>query len=162
MNKITPYTVIKDTREQDGWTFDKTKNCQGMLVKKLDTGDYTIVGYEKLLTVERKGCIEEFAGNVFQERFERELERMLQFKYRYVILEFTMEDLIIFPMGTNIPAQKRRFMKVNGYLVLSRMLSFEMKYGVTFILAGNRGKEVTASIFKRVIENENTDVSTEQ
>jgi hypothetical protein len=36
------YTVIKDTREQDGWFFSPYDKCDGMEVGTLHTGDYTL------------------------------------------------------------------------------------------------------------------------
>ena len=38
------FTVIKDTREQDGYYFSKFNTCAGMIEHKLDTGDYSIQG----------------------------------------------------------------------------------------------------------------------
>ena len=49
--KAPPYTVIKDTREQDGYTFTafsgRYHKCDGMIVRKLDTGDYSLEGLEE-------------------------------------------------------------------------------------------------------------------
>jgi len=41
-----PFTVIKDTREQDGYFFSEFNTCAGMIDQKLDTGDYSILGME--------------------------------------------------------------------------------------------------------------------
>ena len=58
-DKSPPYTVIRDTREQEGYTFEKFTgrytSCNGMIIKKLDTGDYSLVGLEDKLCIERKG-----------------------------------------------------------------------------------------------------------
>ena len=35
------FTVIKDTREQEGYFFSKFNTCAGMIEHKLDTGDYS-------------------------------------------------------------------------------------------------------------------------
>ena len=43
-SKIPNYTVIKDTREQDGWFFSEYDKCCGMEVTGLHTGDYTMKG----------------------------------------------------------------------------------------------------------------------
>ena len=48
--KAPAYTVIKDSREQDGYTFTpfsgRYHTCKGMVVRKLDTGDYSLEGLE--------------------------------------------------------------------------------------------------------------------
>ena len=84
VTKAPPYTVIKDTREQEGhgYTFEKFNgrytSCEGMIVQKLDTGDYTLVGLEDKLCIERKGRISELAINLGKDktRFMKEIARM--------------------------------------------------------------------------------------
>ena len=88
------YQVIRDTREQNGWDFTAGNSCEGTLVEGLKTGDYSIKGYEHLLSIERKGCIAELASNLVEDRFERELERMESFKYSFLILEFSRKSLL--------------------------------------------------------------------
>ena len=50
MPKIQPFKIIKDTREQEGYTFQPSSSryhkCEGMVVRKLDTGDYSLEGLE--------------------------------------------------------------------------------------------------------------------
>ena len=76
--KAPKYTVIRDTREQEGYYFSEYDLCLGMIDQKLDTGDYSIVGLEDKICVERKGCVEELAINLGQKKhtFLREIERM--------------------------------------------------------------------------------------
>jgi ERCC4-type nuclease len=91
------YTVLKDTREQQGWTFEQGKFCNGTIPRALKTGDYTLLGYENVLCVERKKNVAEFAGNIVEKRFERELERMESFLYSFIICEFTLADIMAWP-----------------------------------------------------------------
>ena len=148
------YKVIRDTREQNGWTFMSSKACEGTLSGALKTGDYSIEGYEELLTIERKGSIAELANNLVEDRFERELERMESFKYAFMILEFSMDDLIKYPKGSGIPSYKIKSVKLNPFFLLKRLMEIEIKYKVKIIFAENHGQTVASSIFKRVIENE--------
>ena len=50
MSKIQPFKIIKDTREQEGYTFERSSSryhkCEGMVVRKLDTGEYSLEGLE--------------------------------------------------------------------------------------------------------------------
>ena len=56
MPKIQPFKIIKDTREQEGYTFQPSSSryhkCEGMVVRKLDTGDYSLEGLEDKVCVE--------------------------------------------------------------------------------------------------------------
>ena len=125
----------------------------------MHTGDYTLRGYESVLTIERKGGIAEFARNIHEERFERELERMAQFKYAYVILEFTMRDVLSYPVGSGIPRNKWKFLRFRGPYILKRITEIMVKYpSIQLLFCGDAGKEVAASIFKRIIEDTNVDI----
>ena len=90
------FTVIKDTREQDGYYFSKFNTCAGMIEHKLDTGDYSIQGLEDKVCIERKGCVEELAINLGSKKhaFMNEINRMESFIHKYLILEFSLEELL--------------------------------------------------------------------
>lgn len=151
------YTVIRDTREKDrnGWIFPASKFCDGTDNKRLKTGDYTLVGYEDLLCIERKGTVAEFSQNITQKRFERELVRMDDFKYAYLVLEFTMDELLQYPVGAKLPPWIKRKVRAKGPFILLRYIEITQRHpNVQIILAGNRGQEVARSIFKRTVENE--------
>ena len=146
------YTVIKDTREQEGWLFESSQSCQGTLSEKLDTGDYSLVGYEDIFTIERKGSISEFAQNVIQDRFEKELQRMEDIKHAYIILEFDMNDLIIYPASLKLNYQQKKKIRLRGSFILKRLVEFSVLYKAKILFCGEHGKQVADSIFKRIIE----------
>lgn len=83
---LTDFTISIDSREQCPWSFTgfKTDAKQGnrplivpTQVTTLATGDYSIVGFEALLSIERKS-IQDFYSTVLgsRDRFERELSRL--------------------------------------------------------------------------------------
>ena len=90
MNK---YTVIKDTREQDGWFFSSNDKCAGMEIGTLHTGDYTMKGFEDVVCIERKASVSEIAMNLGRKKkpFQEEMERMRDFQFSFLILEFEFE-----------------------------------------------------------------------
>lgn len=145
--------IVRDTREKEkhGWFFEPDGFVKGTVERKLDTGDYGIDGLEKLICVERKESISEFAANCTQDRFKRELERMCEYKYRYIILEFDMIDLMRYPQSAGKFVAERA--KIGGPFILKCMLEFEMQFGVSCILAGSYGKEVALSALKRASNN---------
>jgi len=97
----TKYTVIKDTREQDGWFFSPYDRCSGMEVSTMKTGDYTIKGYEDLVCVERKGSVTEIATNLGKKKktFQAEMERMKAFDFRFILLELSASDVLDYPLS---------------------------------------------------------------
>lgn len=150
------YHVIKDTREQEGgggWIFSKTKNCTGHTIQTLKTGDYTIVGYENDFIIERKGALTEWAHNINEKRFERELERLEQFRWPFIILEFTLAQLLKWPLDCGIPKNKIKDIQTSNYFILKKTNEFMLNYKTKIIFAGHQGKEVAASLMKRVVEN---------
>jgi hypothetical protein len=154
-----PYLVIRDTREKEGqgWEFVQSGYCSGTASAALKTGDYSLDGFENHLCIERKGDVTELATNITQERFTNMLERMCEYPWRYVLLEFDMDDVVRFPQGTHIPAKRKKYMKIRGPFLLKRILELQREYNVPFIFCGKHGRDVCASIFKRFMEyNERT------
>ena len=79
--------IITDTRETLGLDFSKFKDVE-IIRKKLDTGDYSVVGYENRLCFERK-AINDTVGTLISNhtRFLRELDRMKSYKEKYILIE---------------------------------------------------------------------------
>lgn len=149
-----PYTVIRDTREQanKGWVFQPNDRCLGTVDRKLKTGDYTLLGYETQFVIERKGSVAEFAMNINQTRFTREMERLEAFPHAYVVLEFELEDVVQFPKTSTIPRDKWAELRVTPQYLMMRLNELNFRYKTKFILVGDRGREFASSLFKRVVE----------
>lgn len=119
--------VIVDTREQFPFTFRQlpVERLRGTL----HTGDYSLAGYENRITVERKSlgdlasCI-----TVGRERFERELERMLEFESAVVIVEE--------PLSHIRNGQYRSNLKPESFE--QSILAFMIRYRVPFLFGKNR------------------------
>jgi hypothetical protein len=148
------YHVIRDTREKvgQGWSFRTSQYCEGTRTTKLDTGDYSLAGYEDVFTIERKGSVTEFAKNITQKRFENELERMRKFVWSFVFLEFTMLDVLNYPDGCNIPYSQKKRIKFRGSFFLKRIMEFQLDYPTKIMFVGDNGAAVASSLFKRVVE----------
>lgn len=151
-----PFLVIKDTREQDGYHFSQFNTCAGMIEQKLDTGDYSIKGMEDKICIERKGCVEELAINLGQKKhaFLNEIERMKTFPHKYLVLEFSLEDLLKFPNETRIPLKSKSSVKITGRYMLKCLIEFELYNEVHVLFCGDKHNAFLAvsSIFKRINE----------
>ncbi len=122
--------IIIDSREREPFKFRASSTCDGYEIAKLDAGDYSIKGFENLITVERKNSIIELCGNLGKNRvrFEAELERMKSIKFRYVIVEDHWASIF----------QYKKHTTLSGPTILGSILAFNLKYGVQFIFAGDR------------------------
>lgn len=142
--------VIIDSQEKKNiWFFAESE------VRHLKTGDYTIEGYEDILSIERKASTGELAGNITEARWDRELERLNKFKYAYIILEFTADDVMTYPLGSGIPEKIHKKLRVTANFMMSKIMDYYVNYpNIKIIFAGTQGKRIAASIFKRVVENE--------
>lgn len=154
--KAPDFTVIKDTREQDGYFFSKFNTCAGMVEHKLDTGDYSIAGLEDKICVERKGCVEELAQNLGskKETFLREIERMESFPHKYLVLEFSLEELLKFPQETRIPIKNKASVKITGKYMLKCLMEFGLYNNIHVLFCGDKRTAFLAvsSMFKRINE----------
>lgn len=151
-NTTLPY-IIRDTREKHGWQFNGNEYWAGTIDNGIRTGDYTIQGYEDILCIERKGGILEIANNINEERFERQLERMRDFKYARIVCEFNMNDVLNFPHSAPLPPYQKSKIRIGGDFILRRLMEVEFEYpNIHIIFAGKFGQRVTESIFKRVLE----------
>jgi hypothetical protein len=156
---LPTYTIIRDTREQEGhgWTFTahhpdrRPPNCDGMVVDTLRTGDYSIVGYTDVLAIERKANFAELWGNYSSAKrkaFEAEMERMSKIKHPYIIIESQLTPDI---MELSPP----QFQKgVPGKALVRWIMYLSAKYGVRVIPAGACGRKVAQMICEEVVRVE--------
>ena len=127
-----------------------------MIVRKLDTGDYSIEGLEDKVCIERKARVSELAINLGKDkrRFMNEIERMKEFPFKFLILEFSLEDVMDFPERSDIPEEKWSSIVITNKYMLKMLIEFQMYDDIHVIFCGNRknAKLVVSSILKRVNE----------
>jgi len=102
---VCPFTIAVDTREQAPYTFEQmrsgggsVRNAGGPLVvrcerRTLESGDYSIVGMEGLVAIERKSLEDLYATlGSGRERFEREFERLNELAFAAVVVEADLRE----------------------------------------------------------------------
>ncbi len=142
--------IVVDTREKQGiWNFEEE-----VIVRKLRTGDYTIDGLEDFLCIERKKSVSEFSINTCEARFKDVLERMQQYRYRFIIFEFSMNDVLRFPIGSGIPKNRWDKLKLTSQFLMKRISEIQVNYEIDVIFAGDgsNAKYIAHNIMKRVYE----------
>lgn len=147
---IKDFTIIVDTREQKPWTFDD----HSVANRKLDTGDYSVEGLEKIFTIERKRSVSEIAGNISEKRFYDELDRMRDFKHKFILLEFSLNSVLDYPVGSTVPKKLWNTLKITGKYILKYLTEISIKYDVHIIYCGSsdNAEEMALSIMKRMVE----------
>lgn len=153
------FEVVRDSQEKKGhgWTFEPAEYgsaiCLGTRIEKLPTGDYTLVGYEELVCVERKATVAELAMNFGEKRWPNFLGRMENFEHKLMVFEFQLEDVLRFPLGSRLPREARAALRVTPNLLLKHINEIVLLRKIPIVFAGSKGKEFVASFFKRVIEH---------
>lgn len=134
------FTIIRDTRENKlaGWNFPISAYCNGTIKKKVWAGDYTVLGLEKYVCIERKKSINEFAQNCVQKRWHNCMDRMSQCKFKFLLFEFSFSDVENYPhSATNVPAAMRHKLKVPPKYIIRIIEAARKEYGIHVLFCKN-------------------------
>tara|TARA_R110000824_G_scaffold14354_4_gene61121 strand:+ start:8147 stop:8611 length:465 start_codon:yes stop_codon:yes gene_type:complete len=150
------FNVIIDSREQKPLEFNSSA-IDEIIVSKLDEGDYAIAGLEDKLCIERKASFMEVYKNVTEKRFWSEVQRMANYKYKFLVCEFSMSDVDGFPHNTGLPKKIWSKLQVTPQYVMMRLSEIQVKYNIHVVFAGDRDNAsyLVTNIMKRVYEAEN-------
>lgn len=140
--------ILRDSREKQGYQFNKCSRCMGTEDCKLDYGDYQIKDHPCLIVIERKKSVLELCKNFGKERerFKREFIRMNEAgcKFKYVIVEDYYSSI----------NRIRKYSRMSPTAIFESIIAFELKYNVHFIFAGTRkyAHDITRSLLLRAYE----------
>jgi ERCC4-type nuclease len=138
--------ILIDTREKNRWDFSFFGIDQE--IKKLDTGDYMVDGINQLV-FERKASTGEISINLGKKwkQFEAELERMSHFEKPYLICEFPIEHLDIFPAKSGIPKSQFNQLRMSGKFIKKRLFESCVKYNIE-VLFFNSKEEAVEQVYE--------------
>lgn len=148
-NQYQPdFTIIVDTREQQPWHFDNYVKAN----IKLDTGDYSIQGLEDIVAIERKKSVSEFANNITESRFTDVIMRMSKIKYSFLLLEFDLQDILIYPVGSTVPKRLWDKIKISPAFLLKNILDLTLQHGIFVHFCGDatNAEKLAETILKKV------------
>ena len=152
------YTIIKDTREKQGWDFPARESCAGTEIGTLKTGDYTLKGFEHLICIERKKNPAEVAGNlgIKKRPFEAEMQRMADYKHAFIICEFGVSELLEYPKNSSVPKYRQHNVIITGRYMLKCLLEYQLQYNVKILFCDDAKSAsiVASSLMKRLYETE--------
>jgi ERCC4-type nuclease len=136
MKQECPYVVAVDTREQRPYRFPRSA------VKTLATGDYSIIGFEDRLAIERKTKKDAYSSlGRGRARFRREFERLSRLSYAAVVVEASLTDFL------HAPA----FSRMSPKAALKSILAWSVKYRVNVFFACDRrhGNALTCQLLEK-------------
>jgi ERCC4-type nuclease len=152
-------SVIADTREKK--CFNLEFYGFNVIHRALKSGDYSVLGMEDFISIDRKASIEELVSNLFYDykRFKKELIRASIIPQFYLVLEFNQSWVDIFPNGTNIPKKRHPYLRANTKLIYHKLDLIYKNYGVKTIFCENReeAEQKTVELLNLAINNESFD-----
>lgn len=139
------FKIIQDSREQQPFHFRDYET----IVRKLDTGDYSFEGGEHFISVDRKKSVSEIAQNFTTQRFAKEVERLCLISHSYLLLEFSFNDILKYPFGSNIPKRRWRWLKIKPPFLISCLAKLSLR-GIHIIYAGDKSnaQQICLSLLK--------------
>lgn len=144
--------IIVDTREQMPW--DLSFYGFNMTRGTVKTGDYEVEGLN--LCLERKKSTCEIALNLGSKwkPFKAELDRMMDFEYKFIICEFSIDDIYNFPKGSGIPERDWSRLRMSSAYIQKKFFEETSKRGIEIILAGSRSaaEKKVVSLINNIIK----------
>lgn len=126
-SRVEPVPVIIDTRENEPYGFDPRLVAAER--RALPAGDYSILGLETAVAVERKS-LDDFVSTVVhaRRRFRTELGKLRGYRAACIVVEASVADIL----------NQRYRSQANPSAVLGSALSILLDDGVPVIFCGNR------------------------
>ena len=129
------FTIVVDSREQRGYSFN------GAVIKALKTGDYSILGLEDRIVIERKSKEDAYSSlGAGRARFERELTRLSKYDYSAIVIESNLADFL----------QAPAFTRMNPKAAINSLVSWSVKYKVFIFFASDR--RLARALVYRILE----------
>jgi ERCC4-type nuclease len=158
-------SVIIYNQEKKPWDFSEKLPShffvKNTVVKNLEYGDYTIVGYDlpefkNSIIIERKASVEEFLGNIGKnwDRFQRELDGLRKYSKPYIIVEDDLHDAYAKYKSRN-PKRGMYFTLPPDFL-LSRVSEIDYKWGIKTLFLSNKyfARRYACNLFRSVLGDE--------
>lgn len=146
------FTIVIDTREQTPWSFDHYAKAN----QKLNTGDYSIQGMEDIFCIERKKSVSEVANNIIEPRFKNVLSRLEKIRYSYILLEFSLSQVLSFPVGSNVPRKLWDKIKISPTFLLKNITDWQINHNIkVFFCESSHNAETLAEyLIKKIYYKE--------
>ncbi len=115
--------VIVDTREQQPYKLAKVPH----IIKKLDFGDYSIKGFETMISIERKSQ-SDFYGTIVDRKESKNRECFIRELKQMQIAEF--KGLLIDCEESELMTPELSYSQIKPNSVYGSLIAFEIRYGL--------------------------------
>ena len=153
------FIIVIDSREQNP-LFKRPE--KGLLVvrDKLEVGDYSVRGFEHEIVCERKS-INDFLGSISnnRDRFKRMLEKMKEWKLKFIMIEGTLEELLapqtiksgFKSIDGKVTPLTKQYSGIHPNSIYQTIISIMVRYGIIFYFASNRkdGEKFVLSVLRK-------------
>jgi len=130
--------IIIDSREKDEYSFGDISTIK----QKLDAGDYSVVGCEDRISIERKN-LDDFVNTVIyhQDRFHEELCVLAHMDFAAIVVEASLKDIL----------DHRYKSDVLPLSVIGATVAIMVEYRIPIIFCGTRqiARHMTQTILQR-------------
>lgn len=134
--------ILQDNHEKLPWDFTIYKDVEEQRLVHLDTGDYTVLGHENSICIERKHSTNEISLNlgIKFKQFKNELIRMESYKHKHVICEFPEHYVLQFPKFSGIPPRKWKWLRMNGKFLYGRLVGVCGDFNINLHFCNNKSE----------------------
>ncbi len=137
------FCLVIDTRESGSYLFQKPPKGLLIVRDKLDAGDYSIRGFEKEVSIERKFILDLYnCLGKHRERFTKELHKLAEYQWKRILIHGTERE-------TLDPIMLGSQMHKNS--VRASIVSIEVKLGIPFYYAVTK-KDAERFILDRLLK----------
>lgn len=135
-----PFVIAIDKREKLPFDFSSTGTPTE--AKLLESGDYSLLGFEGAVAIERKRPVELFSNFTrHRDRFRREYVRLSQFEYAAVVIEGDLPSCSV---------RSSEYSSVDPSMVINSLISWSIRYNVHTWFASSR--DLAQTLTYRILE----------
>lgn len=145
------FTVLMDDREKKPWDLPYKVER-----KRLKTGDYSLVGFENVIAIEKKSGLIELLNDLtadYRNTFEKFLKRLSKYPVKCIIVEDTLSELSISRALMHVRKKSGGRARLTSKSIYYWTAEIAAKYGIPIVFVGKASKAyLLPEIFRAAYE----------
>ena len=89
------------------------------------------------MAIERKKSVNEIANNIIESRFKDAIARLAQHKYAFLLLEFDIQNVLSYPIGSNLPKRLWDKIKISPAFLMKHILEWQKEHNIKVMFCGS-------------------------